>query len=254
MLKWVTQLLLSGNVLPGYKDNSGAFSRRLLIVYYAIPVVHVDPTLPDKLTAETAAAIVKFNRAYRNMIRRLDYLRQRPAAEGGPLTFWEAIPEDFRIQKRNVMQSSNSFMSFFHSGQLVFGPTLYMPRQMFVSTLMQYCQSNSIPRPKFQPSSYEGPFGIMGLRMSARQTLAYPRGDGGKMISEQWVIGCDVPTGEVLAAATADHVRAAEKAQLDFMAGDAEASRRKRATDVTAAAAAAPGAGDSSSAAKRQRF
>lgn len=258
VIKWITQLLLSGNVLPGYKDNSGAFSRRLIIVYYGVPVIHVDPTLPDKLEAETAAAIVKFNRAYRNMIRRLDYLRTRSAAEGPQLTFWEAIPEDFRVQKRNVMQSSNSFMSFFHSGQLVFGPTLYMPRVMFTNALMQYCQSNSIPRPKFQPSSYEGPFGIMNLRMSARQTFVYPRNEGGKSLTEQWVIGCDVPTGDVLASATADHIKAAEKAQQDYMAGNSEESRlataagagagtslgphrKRRAAEITTVAATAAG-------------
>ena len=33
--EWVTQFLLSGNELPDYKDKSGSFSRRLIIIHYS---------------------------------------------------------------------------------------------------------------------------------------------------------------------------------------------------------------------------
>lgn len=260
VIKWVTQLLLSGNVIPGYKDNAGSFSRRLIIVHYAIPVAHVDPTLPDKLNAEVAAAIVKFNRSYLNMIRRIKYMAHRPAAEGGSRQFWDAIPEEFRVQKRNLMQSSNSFMSFFHSGQLAYGPTLYMPRALFTSTFMTYCSNNNVTRPRFQPTTYEGPFKIMSLRMTTKSTQRYPRNKDGRDITDQWVLGCDLSTGEVLSAATADHIRAAEKAQKDYVSADhakgaadkspapAAAPKKRKASEIVAAAAAVVAAGSDPSA------
>jgi hypothetical protein len=214
VFKWITQLLLSGNVLPDYKDNYGSFSRRLLIVHYSKPVRHVDPTIPEQLKDEMGAAIVKCNRAYRNMVRRFHWLLTRAVPR---VTFWDAVPEEFRIQKRNVMQCANSFMSFLSSGALVYGPSLYMPKDMFASQLMAHCQSNGIPRPRFQPTQYEGPFNIMGLTLTqSRQKRTYPSTAGGRQMTEVWVLGCDMATAAALAGATADTIRAAEIAAAAF--------------------------------------
>lgn len=202
VLKWTTQLLLSGNVLPDYKDNSGSFSRRLIIIHYAKPVRHVDPTIPERLKSEMGAAIIKCNRAYRNTVRRLKYLLER---DENPLTFWDAIPEEFRIQKNNVMQIANPIMSFLRAGSLVFGPSLYMPKQVFLQQLMTHCYNHGIPKPKFQPAQYDGSFLIMELRMeNAKKSRKYPRGDLEKNVMDSWIIGCDSMSAETLAIANAD--------------------------------------------------
>jgi hypothetical protein len=221
--KWITQLLLSGNVLPDYKDNSGSFSRRLLIIYYSKPVRHVDPTIPERLKGEMGAAIIKCNRCYRNMVRRLGYLLTRPER---PVTFWDAVPEEFRVQKRNVMQCANAFMSFLNSGVLAYGPSLYITRELFVTQLMNHCQINGIPKPRFQPTQYEGAFAIMGLEMSrGKQKRKYPRTASGKDMTEMWILGCDMATSEAIAGASADSIRAAEAAVQAYAQDPSEASR-----------------------------
>jgi hypothetical protein len=221
VLKWVTQLLLSGNVIPDYKDNSGSYSRRLLIVYYPKPVRHVDPTIPIRLKTEIAAAIVKCNRCYLNMTRRFNYLLNLKE----PVTFWDAVPEEFRTQKRNVMQCANAFMSFFSSGILVFGPSLYMSKSMFVNQLMNHCSNNGIPRPKFQPTQYEGAFAIMALDLTKiKQKKRYPRTHG-EFINEMWINGCDMATSEAVANATDDIAKAAENAVNSYVQNPAAAAK-----------------------------
>ena len=261
--RWITQLLLSGNVLPDYKDNSGSFSRRLLIIHYSKPVMHVDPTIPERLKGEIGAAIIKCNRCYRNMVRRLGYLLTRPER---PITFWDAVPEDFRVQKRNVMQCANSVMNFLNSGALAYGPSLYITRELFVNQLMNHCQVNGIPKPRFQPTQYDGSFAIMGIKMShGKQKRKYPRNPNGKDMTQMWVLGCDLATSEAIAGASADSIRAAEAAAQAYQQDPTEAARiaaasmrqtRKRATP-TPSAAPAPAQnpdGDNPSALQRPRL
>jgi hypothetical protein len=205
VIKWITQLLLSGNVLPDYKDNSGSFSRRLLIIHYAVPVQRVDPTIPRRLEREVGAAIIKCNRAYRHMVRRLEHLLNRPE---NPLPFWDAIPEEFKTQKRNVMQCANAFMSFLNSGHLVFGHDLYMPWDMWLNQLMTYCHSNGIQKPKAIPSQYEGAFAIMNLERQNRKKYFYPRKNGREMLGN-WIVGCDLTSAEALVSSANLLARAA---------------------------------------------
>jgi hypothetical protein len=254
ILKWITQLMLSGNVLPDYKDNSGSFSRRLLIVHYSKPIRHVDPTIPERLTGEIGAAIIKCNRCYRNMVRRFHYLLTR---EERPVTFWDAVPEEFRIQKRNVMQCANAFMSFLNSGTLVFGPSLYMAKDMFVNQLMNHCTTNAIPRPKFQATQYEGAFAIMGLDITkSKQKKRYPRTPAGKDMTEIWITGCDMATSDAINNATTDSIRQAEEAVGAYVqdpaaiARAAAAAMRKRPRSV----AFAQNPGDQQSAAQRPKL
>lgn len=188
VIKWKAQLLLSGNVLPSYRDNCGSFSRRLCIVHYAKPVTAPDPNLTVRMRPEIGAAIIKCNRMYRNMVRRL----QAYSVMIPPVMFWQAIPEEFRIQRNNVIQCSNPFMSFLGSGRIIYGKNYYMPRDLFVRELNEYCQNNNIAKPKFLVSHYEGPFNIKQLRITKRlEQKPYPRNTT-NLIDTLWIIGCDI--------------------------------------------------------------
>jgi hypothetical protein len=103
--------------------------------------------------------------------------------------------------------------------QLTFGQNLYMPQRVFADLLMRYCQENAIARPKFTPTSYEGPFSIMNLKMTGPMVQKYPNtkddkgNPTGKDMSGRWIRGCDVPTAVNLSIATRDHVERAERMQ-----------------------------------------
>lgn len=94
-----------------------------------------------------------------------------------------------------------------------------MPQRVFADLLMRYCQENAIARPKFTPTSYEGPFSIMNLKMTGPMVLKYPNTKDdkgvptGKDMSGRWIRGCDVPTAVNLSIATRDHVERAERMQ-----------------------------------------
>lgn len=222
VLKWNTQLLMAGNVIMDYRDNFGSFSRRLLIIHYSKPVMHVDPTIPDRLRQEIGAAIIKCNRCYRNMVRRLNWLLNLPEHR---VTFWDAIPECFRIEKANVMQCSNSIMSFLHSGALVFGSSLYMPKAMFLEQLQTHCAQINMPKARFQPTLYEGPFASMQLSISqGKQKRAYPRNSANERV-DMWVLGCDLATSEVTSKAFENIAAAAAAAAANQAAGEGDDAR-----------------------------
>jgi hypothetical protein len=240
VIPWKAQMLLSGNVLPGYKDNAGSYSRRLLIIYYSTTIKTIDTKLPEKLAAETAASIVKCNRLYRNMVRRMDAMSTRPEELGGPKSFWETIPEEFRIEKKNVAQASNAYMAFLNSGQLAFGPDLYMPKDNFVQHLMNYCQANGIQKPRFQPSHYEGSFVQMQIQVTTRQRAVYPRTPDGATLEVIWVVGCDLISAESLARGAAGFARAANEASA--AAANEGAVATVAAAPAAASSAPVPGA------------
>jgi len=210
VLLWKTQLLLSGNVIPDYRDNAASFSRRLLVINYAKIPRRPDPTLLNRLKVETAAMITKCNRAYRNMVRRVEAAAADPV---NPLGLWDILPEEFMTQRRNVAQCANSLMSFMNSGKLVFGRSLYMPRELFLAQFKQHCQSTGMPMTRFTPPNFTGPFSAMDLTMtSTRTTRLYPRGPNGQMMSEIYIDGVDLATATAISESSRDLTEIASQA------------------------------------------
>jgi hypothetical protein len=189
---WRIPVFCSGNILPGYKDNSGSFSRRLFIISYTQVVRHVDTTLADKLSTEVAAAICKCNRMYKNMVRRLEF------AQAQGQTFWDAIPKEFTIERNNAAQCSNVLVHFLQSGKLAYGPRLYMPWEHFCTALQNHCASHGMDRPRMVPTFYDGTFASMNLRLAPSCALPYPRHETQIMKPDKWIGGCDLTTADAL--------------------------------------------------------
>ena len=199
-VKWKIPLLLSGNVIPDYTDNGGgSYARRMFIVSYTHAVISQDTEIPNKLAQETAAAIIKCNRLYRNMVRRLK------ADSEKKIGFWESVPEDFKLEKLNVMQSSNPLIHFLNSGKIVI-PNLpkaqtYMPLSQFREAFMAHCQENNFKKPRWNKLTYEGPFTAMNIvvdRVARRRK--YPRPNGPEL-AETWILGCDLASTNTLSLA-----------------------------------------------------
>jgi hypothetical protein len=261
---WRIQILLNGNILPvSYTDNAGSFSRRLVIIHYKYMVQQIDPTLGEKLMTEVAAAIVKCNRAYRNMVRRFDHLLEVVP----PVTFWEALPRIFTTEKQNVQQSSNPLVAFLSCGFLRMQRGAYMPRSSFVEDLKRFCDSNGMRMPRFVPSHYEGVFGVYNLTLLPRShPLEYPRptkselarrkaereatirevrpyrAQTGRKVDIQYIMGCDRATE----AASIEDAAFVQPVILipPLQAPAADPGRRRESpVPVITAAAADPGLG-----------
>jgi hypothetical protein len=217
-IRWCIPFLLTGNLLPGYKDNGGgSYSRRLFIISYCHPVIKVNPELPKELQKELAASIIKCNRLYRNMERYIS------ASVARGVTFWEAIPEDFKLEKLNAMQSSNPLMHFLNSGKIVI-PNLpkentYMPMNTFREMFMAHCTENNLNKPKWIRTTYEGPFAAMNL-VADRQPKKrrYPRPDGPE-VTDTWIFGCDLASTNTLSLVNKDTIAAGDAMTAKIKAG-----------------------------------
>ena len=207
---WKTPMLFSGNVLPDYKDNSGSYARRILMILYNIIVTHIDPTISDRLMKnEVGAAIIKCVRAYLNMVRRYNEL----ASNG--TDFWHALPEEFRIQKNNLQQSANAMMNFLYSTKIIYGKSLYMPFDVFAKQAQEHWTSMGINRQRLSPSNYEGPFSIVGISVVNRGKREWPA-KSGLLLETKWINGCDMMTNGAIQTATQDMINLAQGVVTEF--------------------------------------
>ena len=71
-IKWTIPLVCSGNETPGFTDNSGSISRRLILFYFRKKVKEKDsdPLMKQKLQGELPRIILKCNRAYLEAIEK----------------------------------------------------------------------------------------------------------------------------------------------------------------------------------------
>jgi hypothetical protein len=216
--RWDVPILMSGNFYPGYKDNGGgAFSRRLFIINYKYPVVAQNPELPMHLRNEIAASIIKCNRAYQSMISRLSHNLKNGK------TFWDAVPEEFKLEKMNVQQSCNPMMDFLNSGKVVYGhkETIYIPIPKFKKAFLEHCMENNLPRMVWQVSRYENELHQMSVSIGVkRERREYPRlppntpagNPRPLLITDVFLKGCDLATTNALSLVTSESIAQADQA------------------------------------------
>lgn len=212
--KWTTQCMFNGNIYPGFKDNAGSVSRRLLTMNYDFPLLQPDPELSGKLAKEIAAAICKCNLAYRNMVRRV----KQVISAGG--TFWSAIPQQFELEKFNAAANTNAVANFLRSGKLIYGTFesgICIPMEVFRAAFNTHCTDTSMQKPKWVRTTYMAHFRLMGLTVSYhKSTKKYPRPDGPD-VEDFWIHGCDLATHANNALINAGSMTAAETLQRNIM-------------------------------------
>lgn len=187
--KWKCGVAWSGNEVPNFHDNSGSYSRRMVILLFAYVVVNVDMTLMDRLLAELPMLIVKGNMAYRNMLRRY----------GDKKGIWEVLPREFKEQKNELASTNNALMNFFNSGKLVFGTRKYMPIEILRDRVMDHAKKNGFATPSWTKDYYRDPFHRYGLKTTAYTEKVWPRSqnvpkDQQYKTKAVYVMGCDLDT------------------------------------------------------------
>lgn len=90
---WKTPIVGAGNEMPGYSDNSGSISRRIVPFEFKKHVTHTNTRLGKMLEDELPALVYKGNMAYLSMVRKY-----------GNIGIWEALPEYF-IKTRQAMRA-----------------------------------------------------------------------------------------------------------------------------------------------------
>lgn len=171
---WLSPGILAANQTP-FSDNAGSLARRMVVFAFRNKVRKddCDPMLSHKLDAEVANILCKCNKAY-----------QQAVNEFGDKNFWSHVPKYFVKNQQMLSEQTNSLHNFLGSGKLRFGKKFYCPKQVFLSLLHRHCQDIGLPRCKFTPEAYEGPFGEMNakhnidVRIRNNERREYPPGSG----------------------------------------------------------------------------
>jgi hypothetical protein len=186
-IEWSTPGILAGNELPAWVDNSGSVNRRIVLFEFPNKVENGDMELGKKLELEMPAILIKANRAYLSATRR--FARDN---------VWKHLPPPFHRAKQDFAESANSIVHFLASGQLEFGgPEVYMPLDDFSRAYKAYADTLGLTKIKMSKESLLDPLISLQCRQ-AKVARTYPRGRGGTMRFENFLIGLD------LASARAD--------------------------------------------------
>ena len=173
--KWTVPGILAGNELPGWVDNAGSISRRILVFSFERVVREKDTQLDSKLAKEIPRILVKANRAYLEMVRQI-----------GHDDVWKHVPPYFRQQREEVASSCNPLEDFITSGKLEMNPRYKMPWSVFLAAFHSHELENSLARTALKPDMYRPILARHRLSRSGNEAHVYD----GRRQTTNWVKGC----------------------------------------------------------------
>lgn len=187
-VEWNVPGVLAGNEPPGYVDNAGSMSRRLVVAKFSKKVKKdkLDTQLGKKLQQEIPYILLKSNRAYHEAIKSY-----------GSKDIWPHLPKYFRKQQQSMAEDTNSLTSFLGSGKVVFNSSYYCLEKTFKQELQQYCQENNLKNKSWNSTFYDGPLHDAALRYGThieivrQQRKRYPRPNGDKKHGT-FILGLDI--------------------------------------------------------------
>lgn len=180
--KWTVPGIIAGNNPPGYRDNQGSVSRRLIIFGFNKRVKKGDTNLGKKLEREIANLLLKCNRAYLEAVHKY---------EG--IDIWTVLPEYFHITKQSMSKQTNALVHFLNSSKVMYNDDRYCNLEKFSAVFKEYCADNSFRRPKWINTYYDGPFEDMGVTLMRGKR--FDRYDNRSKTAD-WIMGLDLVVAE----------------------------------------------------------
>ncbi|KAF6252713.1 hypothetical protein COO60DRAFT_1643842 [Scenedesmus sp. NREL 46B-D3] len=167
-MRWTTPGIMGGNELPGWIDNSGSITRRVVVFFFGTFVDRGDMHLRTKLRGEIGYIIQKCARAYIEAV-----------AEVGSDNVWSHLPEYFKEQQRQLLVDANSVEHFLTQHICVFGPEHYMPVNEFHQEYLRFCKDNALKSKALKRDSLATSFARYNIVHEATNaTRIYPPGSG----------------------------------------------------------------------------
>ncbi len=175
--QWNVPGILAGNEVPNWRDNSGSIQRRFVTIDFSRQVQDADPHLDEKLENEIPLILCKCVKAYLEKVKQF-----------GDQDIWKVLPKYFRDVQKQIAVVTNTLQNFLESEKLEYHPEKFVPQKLFVHVFNQHCQENNLPRSKFNPDIYVGPFSSKEIEV--RSTSVQYRG---RMYASQPIIyGVDI--------------------------------------------------------------
>jgi hypothetical protein len=185
-VEWRTPGILAGNQVPGWVDNSGSITRRMMMFDFPNSVKNGDMNLSNKLEIEMPTILIKANRCY-----------LRAVALHSAKNIWTVVPASMMEAKSVMLESVNSIVGFLGSGRITFDAKAYMPFDQFKIAYDEYVRGMSIRgHLSLSKENITHPLTERGCRLDKNQTVrVYPReGPGapiGRPMNAKFVVGCD---------------------------------------------------------------
>lgn len=172
---FTTPMIMAGNELPGFIDNSGSFSRRILLFLYTIKVTEIDCFLRDKIEKEIPAFVRVANECY-----------LRKVNTSGSSGIDKILPKCFIDAQNNIKNDSNALASFLDSGKFTYGKDFYIRETEFQRLFGLYCSDNKFLSGRWIATYYEDIFSSKSVHIfTGRKKDEFE----GKVVNTRWVCG-----------------------------------------------------------------
>jgi len=189
-VEWSVPGIMAGNETPRWKDNSGSIGRRVIIFEFIKKVMDSDTSLGKKLQHEMPYIILKCNRAYQSMVRKVGYQN-----------IWSHLPEYFHQQKEELAKQLDPLKEFIDNTDIFDRKTdpqdnsdLYMPFNELTRMFNAYCDENNYKRRRINVSKVKQYLSDICLQFEDHATVRpYPHqekeGGPDEMTLDRWIVG-----------------------------------------------------------------
>ena len=188
-VEWSVPGIMAGNETPRWKDNSGSIGRRVIIFEFIKKVMDSDTSLGKKLQHEMPYIILKCNRAYQSMARKVGYQN-----------IWSHLPEYFHQKKEELAEQLDPMREFMSRKDILDiqkgNLDVYMPYEEWRDMFKAYCEENNYGKQTSNLTKARQCFQHYCLQLEESKdgkiSRVYPRDaqGGGEMKSaDKWILG-----------------------------------------------------------------
>jgi hypothetical protein len=196
---WKAPGIFAGNEVPGWCDNSGSISRRVIVFEFSRNINAGDAGLGKKLEQDLPAILKKCAKAY-----------LEAAASYGREIIWDHLPKYFKTLRDDMAAATNSLENFLQSAKIVKGDPkdVYCHWDSFVKALGMHCRELHFTQKTMNKDFYSGPFEKHGLiyEDDRRYLKPYPRHEKDNKHKGPWVKGCDIVDNMPELTSDGDHM------------------------------------------------
>tara|TARA_B100000287_G_C20670132_1_gene793081 strand:- start:394 stop:2289 length:1896 start_codon:yes stop_codon:yes gene_type:complete len=185
-IDWRVPLLMGGNKLMGFRNNSGSVSRRTVIARFSKLIKNTDNELDKKLEKELPYILKMCVSGFHHALKKY----------GTKQGIWNILPVYFHENKEDMEKDTNSLQHFIKCGNLSLGKDLYMPLKIFQECFKEHCSNNNFPKEKFTKDTYDSVFANHGIKLIQQGTREYPPKSGAILKRVPFCIGIDVANTE----------------------------------------------------------
>ena len=173
---WSVPGIMAGNEVPGWADNAGSITRRIVLFDFTRKVINGDMDLGMKLETEMAQLLKKCNKAYHWAARK--YSKEN---------IWLKLPDYFQKTRNELTETTNVLEGFMTT--LRYGPDLFMPWSQFTSAFMDHAKSiNHRLTSKLTVGYFKSIFMERDLQKTSGTKSRMYRG---RIMNTAWVLGVD---------------------------------------------------------------